>query len=156
MRVRDIMTQPVITVNEDTTLEEIAQIMLQHRIACVPVLNDNSKLVGTVTESIFTAKEKWLPFAGMSLTELFGTLLGKEQVDSVYEGARKIKAREIMNTAVLTVSEEDLVREVLEKMLRHSVGHILVVRDGLLVGIVARHDLLKMMLERENQRESSR
>ena len=149
MIVKEIMTQPVVTAREDSTLEEIARKMLDCRIACLPIVDSKSKLVGIVTESTFTARERWMPFTRLSIPELFGQLLGTEQVDSIYEAARKTTAREIMNTAVVTVTENQLVRDVLEKMLEHSVSHIPVVRDGVPVGIVSRHDLLKMMLERQ-------
>lgn len=149
MKVKEIMAQPVITVGEDSTLEEIAKTMLQHRIGCVPVVNAGSKLVGLVTESSFTAKEKWVPFTRLSLPQLFGDYLGSGEVDSIYLAARKITAREVMSTAVITVTEEDLVRMVLEKMVKHSVTHFPVLRGGVPVGIVTRHDLLKMMLERK-------
>lgn len=149
MKVKEIMAQPVITTSEESSLEEIAKIMLQHRIACVPVVNASSKLVGLMTESNFTAKEKWLPFTRLSLPQLFGDYLGSGEVDSLYEAARKITAREVMSTGVITVTEEELVRVVLEKMVRHGVTNIPVVRDDVPVGMVARHDLLKMMLERE-------
>ncbi len=154
MKVREIMSHPVITVSEDTSLEEIAKIMLQHRIACVPVVDADSKLVGIVTESNFTAKEKWLPFTRLSLPQLFGDYMGSGEVDSIYQAARTITAREVMSTSVIAVTEEELVRVVLEKMVGNSVAHIPVVRDGVPVGMVTRHDLLKMMLEHENKLES--
>ena len=150
MKVKEIMAQPVITVSEDSSLEEIAKMMLQHRIACVPVANASSKLVGLVTESTFTAREKWLPFTRLSLPQLFGHYLGTGEVDSIYEAARRITAREVMSTNLITVTEDELVRVVLEKMLRHGVNNIPVVKDGVPVGMVTRHDLLKMMLEREH------
>ena len=149
MKVERIMSRPVITVGEDATLEEVARIMLQHRIACVPVVDANSAVVGIVTEASFTAKEKWVPFTRLSLPQLFGNYLGAGEVDSFYEAARKITAREVMSAGVTTVNEDALVREVLEKMLNREVNHVLVVKDGVPVGIVARHDLLKMLLEQE-------
>lgn len=153
MKVKEIMAQPVITVGEDSSLEEIAKIMLQNRIACVVVVDASSKLVGLVTESNFTAHEKWLPFTRLSLPQLFGDYLGSGEVDSIYRAARKITAREVMSTSVIAVTEEETVRVVLEKMVKHGVTHIPVLLDGSPVGMVTRHDLLKMMLERERKPE---
>lgn len=149
MRVKQIMSQPVITVREEATLEEVAKIMLAHRIACVPVVNDAGVIVGVVTESDFTAKEKSFPFAGFSLPQLFGHFIDKGEVDSIYQAARNITAREIMTTQVISVTENELVRAVLEQMHKHQINHVPVVRNGVPVGIVARHDILKMMLEPE-------
>lgn len=147
MRVKQIMSQPVITVREEATLEQIAKIMLEHRIAYVPVVNDRGVIVGVVTEADFTAKEKRVPFTRFSLPELFGQYLDQGEVDPIYHAARNLTAREIMTAQVITVTEDELVRVVLEHILHHHINHIPVVRDGIPVGMVARHDLLKMMLE---------
>ena len=146
MRVKQIMSQPVLTVREDATLEEVATLMLQHRISGVPVVNDSGAVVGIVTEWGFTAKEKRLPFAMVSFPQLFKQYLDQGEVDAIYQSARTLTAREILSTNVLTVTEDDLVRTVLERLLQRHVYHILVVRDGLPIGIVTRHDLLKVML----------
>jgi CBS domain-containing protein len=122
----------------------------------VPVVNDSGVLVGIVTESDFTAKEKWLPFARFSIPQLFGHYLSTEEVDPIYQAARNIAAREVMSTHVNTVTEDEMVRVVLEQMLRHNINHVPVVRDGLPVGIVARHDLLKMILEQEHQKDPAK
>jgi CBS domain-containing protein len=143
------MTQPVVVVREDSTLKEIAKTMLERRIACVPVVNESGAIVGIVTESDFTAKEKRMPFTKYSLPQLFGQYLSDGEVDPIYQASRSITAREIMSEHVITVTEDDLVRMVLEKMLQHNVNHVPVVKDGEPVGIVARHDLLKMMLAGE-------
>ena len=50
MKVSEIMVHPVIVVNEDATVEEIAKIMLDRRIGCVPVVDREGKLVGIVTD----------------------------------------------------------------------------------------------------------
>ena len=146
MRVKQIMSQPVITVREEATLEQIAKIMLEHRIACVPVVNDSGVMVGVVTESDFTAKEKRFPFTSFRVPQLFGQYIDKGEVDPIYQAARDITAREVMTAQVISVTENEFVRVVLEQMLHHKINHIPVVRDGVPVGIVARHDLLKMML----------
>lgn len=140
MKVKDIMTEPAIT----TPLYEIAQIMLDHRIGGVPVINEAGDLTGIVTESDFTAKEKCVPFSMFRAPQLFGTWLGND-AEGLYEGARNIPAREIMSTNVVTVKENDSIEAVLNLILKHDINRIPVVRDRKPVGIVARHDLLRMM-----------
>lgn len=144
MKVKDIMTEPAITISEDTPLYEIAQIMLDHRIGGVPVINEAGDLTGIVTESDFTAKEKCVPFSMFRAPQLFGTWLGND-AEGLYEGARNIPAREIMSTNVVTVKENDSIEAVLNLILKHDINRIPVVRDRKPVGIVARHDLLRVM-----------
>ena len=52
-----------------------------------------------------------------------------------------------MTRDVITVQENATIEEVLELMLRYDVNRIPVVRDKVLIGIVARYDLLKLMLQ---------
>ncbi|GIK56312.1 MAG: CBS domain-containing protein [Chloroflexi bacterium] len=51
LTVADIMTRPVLTTTPETTIGEAAQIMYQHKISGLPVLDNNDKLVGILTES---------------------------------------------------------------------------------------------------------
>jgi CBS domain-containing protein len=58
-------------------------------------------------------------------------------------------AKDIMSEDVVSVTEEVGVDEVIKEMLKHDYHHIPVVRDGVPVGIVTRHDILKMALDKE-------
>lgn len=144
MKVKEIMSQPVITVTEDATLEEIARIMLEHGIGCVPVVDGQNKIVGIITHADFIAKEKGLPFSFFRAPQLLGQWL-KEGAETIYETAKTMTAKEIMTKNPITLSKDDLVKTLLEKMLSHKITHITIVQDGIPIGIVARQDLLKMM-----------
>lgn len=144
MKVKDIMTEPVITVGEDTSLQEVAQIMLENRIGGVPVINESGELAGIVTESDFTAKEKCVPFSLFRAPQLFGAWLGND-AEELYAAARQVPVREIMSTSVVTVTENDPIEKVLELILKYDVNRVPVVKDRKPVGIVARRDLLRVM-----------
>ena len=144
MKVKDIMMQPVITIIEDTSLQEVARIMLENRIGGLPVINESGELTGIVTESDFTAKEKCVPFSMFRAPQLFGTWLGNDAED-LYARGRNIPAREVMSTSVVTVTENDSIEKVLELILKYDINRIPVVKDGKPVGIVARRDLLRVM-----------
>ena len=154
MKVREIMVQAVVLVRESATLEEIARIMLEKRIGCVPVTNDRGQLSGIITESDFTAKERGIPFSTYRAPQILGQWMTKEGIERVYEAARTMTAREIMTARVLTVSEDQSVEEVVECMLRHHIHRVPVVRDRVPVGIVARHDILKLMAGDAGHREA--
>lgn len=146
MKVKEIMTQPVISVRDDTPLEEVALLMLEHRIGGVPVLDDRGELVGIITESDFTAKEKCLPFSLFRAPQLFGRWMGAGEAAHLYEEARGLPAREAMTRSVVTIGEDDPVEDVLELMLRNDINRVPVIgMGGVPIGIVARHDLLRMM-----------
>lgn len=144
MKVKEIMATPVVTTGEDTSLQNVAQIMLENRIGGVPVINASGELVGIVTESDFTAKEKAVPFSLFRAPQLFGAWLG-DNAEELYAAARQTPVREIMSTSVVTVTENDPIEKVLELILKYDVNRIPVVKDRKPVGIVARRDLLRVM-----------
>jgi len=152
VKVKEIMVQPVIVAEEDTTLEEIARMMLDNRIGCVPVVDGKGKLTGIVTESDFLAKEHSVPFSTFQAPQLFGKWVPKEGIEEIYKAARTITAKEIMTSPVITVTEEDPIEEAVIKLLSHDINHVPVVRKGIPVGIVARHDLLNLMVQNKHQK----
>lgn len=145
MKAREIMTQPVITVKPDATLDEIARLMLTYNIGCVPVVDGQGKLCGIVTESDFSAKEHGIPFSTLRLPQVFSQWMPKEGIERIYEAAKKMTAKEIMTCDVITLKEDDAVEQALTLMLKHDIHRLPVVRDGKPVGMLARHDLLKLM-----------
>jgi CBS domain-containing protein len=148
MKVQEIMTQPVIVAREDTTLEEIARTMLERGIGAMPVVDVHGKLSGIITESDFTAKDCGIPFSTYRAPQVFGKWLTSEGCELIYEAARQTTAKQIMNRSVTTISEGETVERLLEMILDSDLKRIPVVRDGVPVGIVARHDLLKLMREK--------
>ncbi len=149
MKVIEIMTAPVIVGKEDNTLEEIAHIILDNKIGCVPIVGKDGKMVGIITETDFMVKERCVPFSRFNAPQLFGKWMPKEGIEQAYKDARELLAKDIMSETVVSVTEEDGVDAVVRDMLKHDYHHIPVVRDGVPVGIVTRHDILKMTLDKE-------
>ena len=118
MFVRQIMFAPVITIDENCSLEEAAKIMLEHDVGGLPVVDDRGQLSGIVTESDFVAKEKGIPFSIYRFPQMFGEWMPHEHVERIYESARRRAVREIMSRDVVTVTEVDTLETVLEKMLQ--------------------------------------
>lgn len=147
MKIKQIMTQPVKTVSEATSLEEAARLMLDNGIGALPVVDPEDRVCGIVTESSFTAKSKGIPFSTFRAPQLLGTWISDAGVEEIYKAARDTSVKEIMTKDVITVDENDTVNRVVELMLEHDVNRIPVTLDGRLVGIVARHDLLRLLVE---------
>lgn len=156
MKVKDLMVEPVIVVSESASLEDVARQMLEHCIGCMPVVNERGEISGIITESDFTAKEKGVPFSTFRAPQLFGQWMDEESIGRIYSAARTMTAQEIMRRNVVTVTEDDSIAAVLDRMLRHNITRIPVVRDRTPVGIVARHDLLKLMAQSKEILSSTR
>jgi CBS domain-containing protein len=123
----------------------VNQGMEQH-IGGVPVVNEQGKLTGIITESDFAAKEHGIPFSTFRAPQVFGHWLGGETLEQIYAMARRMTAHEIMTSHVITVTAEQSVEDAVQLLLRYDINRLPVIRDGVPVGMVSRHDLLKLML----------
>jgi CBS domain-containing protein len=146
MQIRYFMTQPVVTVCEDTMLEEVARTMLEQHIGGVPVVNAQGKLSGIITVSDFAAKEQGFSFSTFRAPQVFGHWLGGEPLEQIYAMARQMTVRDVMSPHVITLTEEQSVEEAVTLFLRHDIHRVPVVRDGVPVGVVSQHDLLRLMM----------
>ena len=151
MKVSQIMRQPVISMREDDSLEEAARVMLEHNLRGVPVVNEQGKMSGFLSVSDYLAKDARVPFTRYYAPQLFGKWIEPETLEKIYEEARTTPVRDIMSTRVVSVTEDDPVEKVIELMMRRDLNRIPVVRDGVPIGIVARYDLLRIMVREEGE-----
>lgn len=125
------MTDDVVSVISLTSFKEVAKLLAQHDISGMPVLDDEDRVVGVVSES---------------------DLLGRQAAGHPDAGAPALSgaeftATEIMSTPAVTVHAEESAPEAARLMTRSGVERLPVVDDeGRLVGIVTRRDLLRLFL----------
>jgi CBS domain-containing protein len=144
--VKEIMSQPVVTVDESTLAPDVARLMEEHDIGAVVVVDALGRLVGIVTESDFTGIGRCVPFSLGLAPVVFGARAASmAELERIYAMARKLTAREIMSEKVHTAEESEEVGAVVQRMLARNLKHVPVVRDGKPVGMLARHDLLKLI-----------
>jgi len=149
MKVRDAMTAPVVTAPPSATLEEAARLMLSERVGCVVIVDaeDRERAIGIVTETDFEVTDDPIPFTFFHWPKLFGKYVWSEpSMEDMYALARSRTAEAIMSTPVLTVDEHEDLWAAVRIMVVNDVKRVPVVRDGRLVGIVTRHDLLKCLV----------
>jgi CBS domain-containing protein len=147
MLARELMTQPVVTVRTDASLAEVARTMVQCRIGCVPVVDEDSQLRGIIAQTDVAANERGAPFSMEAVLEMFSQPPTGNDAERVRADARETRAQEIMITEVITATEVTPVEELARAMLRYDIDHIPIVRDGMPIGMVARHDFLRMLAE---------
>lgn len=153
MQVRDVMTRNVISVSADQSVLEAAQLMLKNRISGLPVTDATGEPIGIVTEGDFLRRgelgtqrqrPKWLEF-----------LMGPGRIAAEYVHTAGRRINEVMTPEPLTVTEDDSLETVVELMERHHVKRLPVLRDGRLVGIVSRANLVNALLELTRYRRPS-
>ena len=142
---REIMSSPVITARPETPVREIVELMLRSRISGLPIVDDDRRVLGIVTEADLLEKED-RPLPDPPLVSWHGRSLRLERMLGRYRKATGTVARDIMTENIITAAEETTVHELAHLMLRHNINRILVLRAGRLTGIVTRADVLKVFL----------
>jgi len=147
MKAKDIMVQDVITVHRDTTIKDIAKVLIDHGISGVPVLDDAGTLVGIVSEGDLLRKETnpRLP----DYVNILGAVIYYNGVDRYREDFKKLLASDaasIMTEKVVSISEETEINKIAQLMIEHSIKRVPVVKDGKVVGIISRADIMKLLL----------
>lgn len=140
MNAGEVMTAAVITAAPDSTVAELARLMLQHRISGVPVI-DAGQLVGIVSEGDLVRRLTPAAPRGL-LAALFARHAGVHE----YLHAHGLLARDVMTPDVVTVRPETEVGDVAALMERNGIKRVPVLdEDGALVGIVTRANLLRAL-----------
>jgi CBS domain-containing protein len=138
MKVAELMTDEVVTVGPETTLKDVASLLVEQRISGVPVVDDTRTVLGVVSEADIVVHEQGTP-RGSRLLSWFlgGGLFEPDQLDARTAG-------EAMSSPAITIASEKEVFEAARSMTEHAVKRLPVVDDeGRLVGIVTRADLVK-------------
>ncbi|MFA5945003.1 MAG: CBS domain-containing protein [Candidatus Thermoplasmatota archaeon] len=146
MRVKEIMNEPAVTVEEKTRLDTVARAMLEWNINCVLVVDADFAAVGILTDRDFTAQEPTNPFVKHRAAKLFGGSVRERGLQTLYGEARSMTAGRVMRPIRASLHEEDAVERATDLMVRHGVNHLPVLRNGRAIGTVSRHDLLRMIV----------
>ena len=142
VKVRDIMATKVVTVDPETPYHEIVTLLLDHDISGLPVVDREGNLIGIVSEADLITKEAYDEDGRRRhLGVVRDHMLGRD-TDWIRKSAGR-NARELMTSPAQSISPDDDLASAARTMLERHLKRLPVVEDGKLVGIVARHDLLR-------------
>ena len=149
MQARDIMTTTVAKVAPDTAVPEIVDLLLQRRISAVPVVDAEDKVLGMVSEGDLMRRHE----TGTERHRSWWLALFTNSADLAgdYTKSHGMHARDIMTKPVLTIAEDASLPEIAEMLESRRVKRLPVVRDGKMVGIVSRADLLRGLAAQQAQ-----
>lgn len=125
MLVKDIMTSPVITINEGDTIDKAAQLMAKHNLGCV----------------IVTSKKEKKPLGIITERDLVTRVLAKNAK------ASKLTAKDVMTTPLITVNPDETLSEAARRMSRLNIRRMGVMYKGNLAGIISSKDILAITPE---------
>ena len=142
MKVHEIMTTDVLTIGPEAPLKDVARILVERKISGMPVCDIERHVLGVVSEADILFKERGRPSEGSALV---GWMLGGDVMpDAAKSAARTVD--EAMTAPAITISPFRFVDEAARLMTEHGVNRLPVVRDGELVGIVTRTDLVRAFM----------
>ena len=138
MKVKDVMTTKVVTVSPDNSVKRAAGIMLDKHISGLPVVDDEGKLVGLISEGDLLRRSE----LGLRIIAAPEQSASLEEMASAYVKSHAWKVADVMSNNVVTVDEEADLSHVATLMAENGIKRLPVIRNGKLVGIVSRADLL--------------
>lgn len=146
MLARDVMTTTIVSVSPDHSVRHAAEIMLINHVSGLPVIIGDVGLVGIISEGDLIRR----------------TELGSEAIASLVDGAQTAESRagafirrsswkvgDAMSRNPIVVAEDASLGHISRLMQEHGIKRVPVVRDGELIGIVSRADLLKAIIMAE-------
>lgn len=144
MEARNVMTSPPISVTPDTSVSQIASLLLENRISAVPVLDEAGGILGIVSEGDLLRRTeaktdqrrpKWLEL-----------LLDRNVASADFVKTHGSRARDVMTTDVVSVAPNTDLAEIAALLERHRIKRVPVVENGRVVGIVSRANLLHALV----------
>jgi len=142
MNAKDIMTSRLVTVNPDTKVNEIAQLLLHWHISAVPVVDDDFSIIGIVSEGDLIHREE-IGTADKIRSWWLDLVSDTSGMADEYTKSHGKTANDVMTRNVVTVTEDTGLTEIAELLEKHRIKRVPVVRDGRLVGIVSRANFIQ-------------
>jgi len=151
MRVRDLMTEDVLTIGPEAPLKDVAAILVEHGISGLPVCDAEGKVLGVISEGDILYKEH--DPAESHLGGPLGWMIeGTLDLDGAIK-AKALTARQAMTAPVITIAPYRSVADAARLMCERGVNRLPVVQDGRLVGIVTRADLVRAFVRTDAEIE---
>jgi CBS domain-containing protein len=151
MRAMDVMTTNVITVGPDTSVQEVAKILSERNISGVPVVDAENRLVGIVSEGdllhrVETGTERRPDRrSGRRRSWWLDTVGSDEELARHYVKSHGRTAKDVMTSEVIWVSDATELADIANLLETKRIKRVPVVRDGKLVGIVSRANLVRAL-----------
>jgi CBS domain-containing protein len=143
MKAADVMVHDVITVKPEDDVTHAVELLLDHDVSALPVVGDDGKVVGVLSEADLIHREEigtekqhpWWLESVMPASKLAGE----------FAKSHGHRVDEVMTIGAVTASEDTPLAEIATLLERHRIKRIPIVRDGKLVGVVSRSNLIQAL-----------
>jgi CBS domain-containing protein len=142
MNVSDLMTTDVVVAHPETPLKEVARLLIEHRISGMPVVDQDDHVLGVVSEADLLVKEAG-SHEEMRRTPLRWLLGRDRQQEAELQRINAVTAGAAMTTPAATIEADLPLSTAARRMTDDRINRLPVVRDGCLVGIISRADIVR-------------
>ncbi|MGD9948719.1 MAG: CBS domain-containing protein [Desulfobulbus sp.] len=148
LKALDIMTKNVVTVNPQTSVRELATLLLERKISGAPVVDEAGKVLGVVTESdlIFQNKKVHLPTA-VAILDAFVFLESPGKMEKELKKIAGAKVGDICSKQLITVSPETELEELATLMAEKNIHTLPVLDQEQLVGVIGKSDIIRTIAQ---------
>jgi CBS domain-containing protein len=151
LRAKDVMTAKVITVRPDEPTRDVARLLLDNGVSAVPVINADGAPIGMVSEGDLIGRDE---VERLSRRDWWLTVMtGTQPLDDAFIARLSPpgrSARDVMSAPLVTITEQTDISDIARLLAIHHIKRVPVLRDGLIVGIVSRADLLGVVAGRQS------
>lgn len=151
MYIKDIMTKDVITVFENDTVKECANLLINYDLSGLPVVDKMGRVLGMVTEGDLIRRASRIkgPAALEVLGGIFYLESPKQFMDDLVRTMGNL-AKDVMTKDVITVSPDKSIEDAATILVQNKIKRLPVVdEEGKLIGIVARKDIMNFLFNKE-------
>jgi len=144
---REIMSPDTLSVKPETSVKDMAQIMVENRIRCLPVVDESENIIGVVDEEDLVHQDAKIHFPTfIHFLESYIMLPSSlNRFERELRQAVGSTARDVMEKDYQAVGPGDSVEEVATLMVDKDLEYVLVVEDAKLQGVITRADILKTL-----------
>lgn len=150
VQVRNIMTPDPVTVRVDSPVSEAAGLLKKYHIGGLPVM-DGDRVAGIVTETDILSlldvgdisDDLWLPSPLEIIEVPVREFINWEKTKRALTDIGSMEVRRVMSSPVIAIDEDADIADAASQMLHEGIARLPVLRDGRLVGIVTRADIVR-------------
>jgi CBS-domain-containing membrane protein len=143
MKASDVMVADVITVKPDSNVPDVAVLLLANHISAVPVVDDAGNLVGMISEGDLLRRGE--ADTGHERSWWLKLLMGREVLAAEFLREHSLKVADLMTRSIVTAEPDTPVADIATLLERHRIKRVPIVRNGKVVGIVSRANLIQAL-----------
>lgn len=144
MHAKEVMSGSVFAIASSATVYDAATLLVNSRVSALPVIDERGVMVGILSEADILKGP--LMAARKVGTETLGRPADDEHADAAIAQAKAQRVSDVMTKGVIAAHETASLREIADLMLKHKIKRVPIVRDGTILGIVSRVDLVKALI----------